>query len=268
MAFAHAVYVYCVFHAARRPSLTRLPQGVPEGTIPEVTAVGDDLFLVTSNVPLNVYGPSHLEPRLRNLEWVSEVAVAHERVVEHFVRRRGVTLIPMKMFSMFSSSEKAVQDVVGRRRALARVFQRIAECEEWGIRVTRAARPAASPAHPRKGRARSTGSPLSGAEYLAARKDARDAAPAARAAARAAAEAAFARLRRLARRARRREEQPEPGSAPPLLEAAFLVPSQARALFKAEVRRQAASCAEAGAAMVLTGPWPAYNFVDAVGEGS
>jgi hypothetical protein len=255
-----AVYVYCVVQASRRPPAARVPQGLPGATHPEPSLVDDGLFLVTSEVPLDVYGPPQLEPRLRNLDWVAETAVAHEAVVEHFARRRGAVVVPMKMFTMFSSIEKARADVRGRRQAVDRAMRRIAGCEEWGIRVTRD--PAALTRASKRRPPRSKSAPASGAAFLAARKAARDAERDSRGASRATANAAFERLRRLARAAQRRDQQPQPGTNPPILEAAFLVPSARRDRFKAEARRQAAVCAAAGAAMVLTGPWPAYNFVN------
>jgi gas vesicle protein GvpL/GvpF len=77
----------------------------------------------------------------------------------------------------------------------------------------------------------------------------------------AAADRAFERLARVARAAERRPRRPEPGTNPPVLEAAFLVPVRGRARFKAEARKQAVACVAAGGEMTLTGPWPAYNFV-------
>ena len=249
-----ATYVYCVVRASRRPS-ARIPQGLPGATRPELTEVTAGLFLVTSEVPLDVYSPAQLEPRLRDLEWVADVALAHESVVERFARQRAVTVIPMKMFTMFSSIDKAVADVRDRRRAIEQAVRRIAGCEEWGIRITRVA--ASVPP------SRNRGDGWSGAAFLAARKKARDDERIARGTSRAAADTAFTRLRRLARAVRRRSDHSEPGSNPPILEASFLVTAGGRARFKAEARRLAASCAAAGAAMVLTGPWPAYNFVNA-----
>lgn len=99
-----------------------------------------------------------------------------------------------------------------------------------------------------------------------ARKAARDDARVSRARSLAAAEAAFGDLERLARDVRRRTSQREPGSNPPVLEAAFLVASGARARFNAVARRHAKACASEGAELVVTGPWPAYNFVAPAGD--
>ena len=81
-----AVYLYCVVRAARRPPLARVPTGLPGGTRPAAEKLTALLWLITSDVPLDAYGPPQLESRLRDLDWVSQVALAHESVVEHFSR--------------------------------------------------------------------------------------------------------------------------------------------------------------------------------------
>ena len=250
-----AVYLYCVVRAARAPSLARVPAGLPGAARPRAHRLAGSLWLITADVPLDVFGPQALEARLRDLGWVSEVAVAHEAVVEHFSRARGAVVIPTKLFTMFSSLEKAIEEVGDGRATIERAMKHIAGSEEWGIRISRkpdAALPGAS--------ARTT-RPTSGAAFLAARKQARDATANLRLAASAAADAAFNRLSRHARDVKRRERRHEPGTNPPVLEAAFLVTARARTEFKAEARRQAAACAAAGAELTLSGPWPAYNFV-------
>jgi hypothetical protein len=251
-----AVYVYCVVSSARRPSLARVPGGLPGASRPDAHALSGSLWLVAADVPLATYAPEHLEPRLRDLDWVSEAAIAHEKVVEHFSRARGAVVVPMKLFTMFSSITRAIEETRQQRRAIERVVRHVAGCEEWGIRVAR--RPA--PAAPRRSRSTTRTARRSGAAFLAGRKEARDAAAMARMATLDAADGAFDRLRRHAKEAHRRDRRPEPGTNPPILEAAFLVPSAQRARFKAEAQRQARSVARAGADLTLTGPWPVYNF--------
>jgi len=245
-------YVYCVVRAAKQPSMTRVPSGMPGAGAAEARRIAPSLWIVVAAVPLDVYGPDALEPRLRDLEWVAQAAVAHEAVVEHLWRARGTTVIPMKVFTMFSSIERAIADVAARRAAIERTMRRIARAEEWGVRVFRrsASQEQASAARP-----------ASGADFLRARKQARDAAAGARAMTFAAADRAFRRLRRLARDARFRDATSASGTNPPMLDAAFLVASSSRARFRAEARRQARALAAAGADLALTGPWPAYNFV-------
>jgi hypothetical protein len=204
-------------------------------------------------VPLATYGPGPLESALADLEWVGRIALAHEQVVEHFVRRRGVTLIPMKLFTMFSSPERAVAEIAPRWRAVGRVMRHVAGAEEWGVRVVRTAAHGPPGAEPARA--------ASGTAFLAARKHARDTRRSADRQTAAAVAEAYGALAAIARDAVRRDDPAPAGATPPLLDAAFLVPLGDRRKFDAAARRHAVSCAQASAHLTLTGPWPPYNFV-------
>ena len=91
---------------ARRPG-PKLDRPAWRGTT-DVPDLGRGLWAVVSEVPLSTYGPAEVEAGLRNLEWVAEIAVAHEAVVEHFATRRGATVVPMKLFTMFTSFDRAI----------------------------------------------------------------------------------------------------------------------------------------------------------------
>ena len=252
MADASAVYLYCLVRADS-PLRTVVPASLPDASPVEAHEVGSSLWLIAARVPLAVYGSDALEARLRDLDWVSRVAVAHASVIEHFARRRGTTVVPFTLLTMFSSLAKALADVRRRRSALERTLSHIRGADEWGVRVLRRPVPAA----------RAAGRPSSGTAFLAARKRARDAVADARTAAADAAERAFRALSRHARDVDVRERNADPGTTPPILDAAFLVPAESRARFRAEARRQARLLDAAGAAFTLTGPWPAYHFVRA-----
>ena len=166
MAPSTAAYLYCVVKSARRPAVVRAPHGLAEATRPQAWDVGRGLWLIAAEVPLEEYGPGRLEPRLQDLDWVARAAVAHEAVVEYYSRATGSTVVPAKLFTMFSSIDKAIDDVASRRTTIDRVMKRIAGCEEWGVRVTR--RAAVSVLAPGSMPAR----PTSGSAFLAARKEA------------------------------------------------------------------------------------------------
>lgn len=246
-----AAYLYCVVRSDRPPSLARAPRGVPAATRPEAHAVGRSLWIVAASVPLDIYGPASLEGRLGDLDWVSRVALAHEALVEHVAGVRTATVIPTKLFTMFSSLDKAVADVASRRAAILQATRRIAGAAEWGVRVFH---------RPRRPSAKAPAA-KSGAEFLRARKQARDAGALARTAAADGARTALSALRRHARDLRLRSPRDGAAPDPPILDAAFLVSVSARGRFEAEARRQSRALEKAGAALVLTGPWPAYNFV-------
>jgi hypothetical protein len=246
-----AIYLYCLVKSARRPSMTHVPGGLPGASRPEAVDASGGLWLVVAEAPLDTYGSGQLEQHLSDMDWVGRIALAHEEVVEVFARRNSATVIPMKLFTMFSTRQRAVADVAGRRRSINAAMRRIAGADEWGVRITRGAPAAAAPLE----------RPRTGAAFLAARKQARDAVHGARVAAAEAAHEAFDRLARLARRARRRDFDDTGGGTPPLLDAVFLVARSHRSRFTLATRRHAAACASAGAVLTVTGPWPAYNFV-------
>src|ERR671910_2168230 len=105
---ATATYVYCLVHAAQSPKAARIPPGVAGGTRPSIAPLAQSLWLVVADVPLAVFGQEPLEAALRDIEWVGNIAVSHEAVVEHFARQPRVTVVPMKLFTMFSSLDRAL----------------------------------------------------------------------------------------------------------------------------------------------------------------
>jgi len=248
-----ATYIYCVIRSARKPSAAKAPAGLPGAAAPQVLDAGGGTWLVCASVPLERYGAQAIEGSLSNLEWVSAIALAHESVVEHFARRRGATVVPMKLFTMFATPARASAEMRRRRRDLSSLFEKLQGCEEWGVRIHRGARRTV---------ANKTAAPQSGTAFLAARKEARDASLDAARDSAAAADDAYAALSEVASDHRRREIEAS-GVTPPLLDAAFLVPVRRRARFQALAARTARDVTERGGTMTLTGPWPAYNFVAA-----
>ena len=252
---ATATYMYCVVKAAKKPSLTGVPPGLASGTPPQLLQSPPGLWLVVSEVSLDVYGPGKLESALSDMNWVGRTAMAHEAVIEFFAGRGDLTVVPMRLFTMFSTPARALADIAGRRRSIESAMRRIAGAEEWGIRVFRAQTAAAG-----LGNAQPD-SPAGGAAYLAAKKRKRDAAQHARLAAATAAGNAFDRLASIAKASKRRDDPAPAGVSPPLLDAAFLVLESRRDRFRTVALREAEACARAGAQLTLTGPWPAYNFI-------
>ncbi|MEN3340408.1 MAG: hypothetical protein V7647_4084 [Acidobacteriota bacterium] len=249
-----ATYLYCVVQAPNAPDVRRVRGGVPGAGRLRVHPAGRSLWIVVAPVPLEIYGEEALANALRDLKWVGRVAVAHEQVVEQFSHQRQSTVVPAKLFTMFSSDERAVEATRGQARRITALASRIAGCEEWGVRITRQSRPVERA--PGRGER-----PQSGSAFLAARKQARDKTREALRTAGESALAAYETLGAIARDVRRRDDVPDGAAAPPLLDAVFLVPALRRTQFKAAAKRLAARGAAAGTQLTLSGPWPAYNFV-------
>ena len=250
-------YVYALVRAPRRPPLRAMPSPVPEGDPVRIVAAADSLWLAVSTVPPQAYDQAALETGLRDLDRVGPRAVAHEAVVEHFLS--CAALLPMQLFTLFTSDERAVAHVLRTRPRIERILGRVQNRVEWGLRLTwdeEAARVAA------EREAAAAAVPASGAAYLARRRDLLAARRDGCSTARAAADGLFRTLSHEAAGARRHAttEAAAPGSRV-LLDAAFLVPAQQTTAFRRLLWQQAQGLEGQGIAVSLTGPWPPWNFV-------
>jgi gas vesicle protein GvpL/GvpF len=257
MPVAQATYVYGLLASARLPALGRGPRGLPGMGSPRLLPAGGSLWLVVADAPLPRYDARRIEQGLRDLDWVSACAVGHAAVVEHAGRLGPV--IPMKLFTLFTTDDRAVRHVATRRRRLERLCARIAGSHEWGVRIgvgKGGLRPAAGRGAPAAARGAGAGTRFllrKGAEVMATRRLAADT--------RTEVARVFRRLERLARASQRRPVLADGSGGMTLLDAAYLVPDRRRARFRAAVAAAAKELRRHGCLVSLTGPWPAYSFV-------
>jgi hypothetical protein len=249
-------YVYCLVRGGRKPPVRRAPGGLPGAGPVRALDAGEGLWLIAADVRDAEYSERAIEAGLQDLTWVSERAVGHERVVERFLT--AAALLPMQLFTIFTSDERALEYVKKNRRRIDRILDRVEGHLEWGLRLTwneQAARASAEKTHHSRG---DTG----GAAYLARKRELRDVGRVQFAAARTEATRVFKDLSKHATDAVRRTstERAAPGSRL-LLDAAFLVAVKRSAGFKTALRRTLRGIEASGLSMSLTGPWPAYNFI-------
>ncbi len=251
MANTSGTYVYCIVKSARKPSLAKVPPGLPGGGAPRGLQGSPGTWLIVADIPLTEYSGDTIDRHLQDLEWVSGRAMAHEAVVEFCAHTNDV--IPMKLFTIFRDDRRALARV-GEAGALATAFRRIAGCAEWSVRVSCSPSLAAEVPRGREPRAAE-----SGAAFLKRKKSQRDDRRQAAADARRTVDYVFARLNRMAKDSVRKDTD-APGSRL-VLDAAFLVPRSKQPAFERECARLASSAGGAGCELVLSGPWPAYHFV-------
>jgi len=266
-------YVYCLVRSTRPPRISRrlTSRGLPGSRNTRALPAGDSLWLIVTSLPASEYDDTAVARGLQDLDWVSRRAMAHEAVVEQFLSARAV--LPMQLFTLFTSDERAVHDVDRHRQAILAVAARVERKLEWGLRLTFEEQAAADGVNamstreprsrtngPRRSEARKTGA--TGADYLARKRDLLDVRRVQLRGARSAANRLFDELTREAEEARRRTatDQSAPG-ARLLLDAAFLVASSRTRTFRAAVSRSARAIGAAGVVVSLTGPWPPYNFI-------
>ena len=260
---ATATYAYCVVANATRPRPKRKVARLPGMGPVRLLDVDRGLYLAVADAPLDRYGEAAINRGLGDLDWVSRAAIAHEAVVESFIGETAV--LPMKLFTIFTSDERALTHVRGERQRILAVSKRVANQHEWGVRVildrARAVRARTSTTKAAD-RSTSANTVSSGIAYLTRKKARRDDTVELAEHARETVAALYDRLASRSSAAKRKAagELPVAGG-PLLLDAAFLVPRSRAKSFQSLMASEAKSLARQGYGLTLTGPWPPYSFV-------
>lgn len=234
--------------------------GLPGAGAPRALPIGGSLFAIAATLPDTEYAPDVIDRKLRDVDWVSQAAIGHETLIEA-VMAAAPTVLPMKLLTLFSGDARLTKDLAARRRTLERAAKKVAGCREYGLRVVASGASSADAGAESAREAR----PASGLAFLERKKQVRDVARD-RAAARADfAREAFTLLAAAARDAVQRPAVPESGAEAerPLLDAAFLVAPENTAAFARASEALAARASASHCVYKLTGPWPAYHFVNA-----
>ncbi|MCU1256328.1 MAG: Gas vesicle synthesis GvpLGvpF [Candidatus Angelobacter sp.] len=74
-----------------------------------------------------------IERNMENLEWLALHGVRHQQVVGEVAEQ--MTIVPARFGTVFSGEPALLKDVQGRNAALKKVFARVADGEEWGVKV-------------------------------------------------------------------------------------------------------------------------------------
>ena len=233
--------------------MRRISEGMPGGHDLRAIEVGERLWAIVQSVPEADYSETALTQGLQNLDWVGPRAIAHERVIEAFLSTRA--LLPMPLFTLFTSDDRAVQHVQSDGTRIRRLLKRVEGKVEWGLRLTFDEKAA---------RGKVSSRPvMSGTEFLARKRDVLGINRTRLKEARGAADRVYKSISRLVTAAQRRTslERVAPGSRL-LLDAAFLVPAGKSGAFRSAVRQQTRDLRAMGTAVSLTGPWPPYNFIE------
>ena len=125
-----ALYLYAISRASRKPIQVTSP-GI-DGLHP-VGAVACGKFTCwVSPVGQEEFAQS-MERNMENLEWLALHSVRHQQVVGELAA--AVTVIPARFGTIFSGGGALTKDVQRRQRALEKVFRKIEDSDEWGVKV-------------------------------------------------------------------------------------------------------------------------------------
>jgi hypothetical protein len=207
-----------------------------------------DVAAMVRRVDLAEFGEEPLRRNLEDRDWLEAAVRAHDDVLAQAVGR--VPLVPLRFGTVYTSGDGVREMLDERRVELNDALARLSGCVELGVKVFL-----------RDAGQRDDAEPASGREYLLRKQRARDTAESARGAALDSVRALHDRLLDLADDARVNRPQPSElsgRSEAMLLNAAYLVRTEQQPEFTAA----AEDGADAGLEIVVTGPWPAYNFVE------
>ena len=251
------LYVYGVIDADDASSVGGAP-GI-EPAHPVTTLPVGHLAAVVSQVPLAEFDETRLREHLGDMNWVEQVARRHEEVLE--ATGAAVTVIPMRMCSIFRGQEGVRALLEREAPAMRHALIELHGKSEWGVKVFRVPTEITEDVDAE--------APQTGTSYLERRRDVRDARERAGAALAERCEAMHRELVALSARAvLLAPQRPEASghSGDMLLNGAYLVDGEHRDAFHATVHKLGAELLSDGLELQLTGPWPAYNFVpDAIG---
>jgi len=246
-----ATYVYGLLERKAPPAVAQAPAGPPGLGPLRALPVRDGVWLLAATAPLARYGADAIERGLQDLDWVSRCALGHERVVESFLA--AGTLLPMKLFTLFTGDAAALERSRADAARVAQLLKRLRGKAEWGVRLRRTEQ-AQAPAR------RAARPVASGREFLQRKLDERVVRRETTAGDRRAADSAFRDLKRHASAAVRKPLAEGAGRV--LLDAVFLATKAGAAALRRDVAARARAVRADGLELVLTGPWPAYHFLE------
>jgi Gas vesicle synthesis protein GvpL/GvpF len=219
------------------------------------------LSALVSQVPRERFSEEALTERLEDLESVEVLARTHDAVLEAALA--AVTVVPFRLCTVYSSLEALDAMLAQEAVVLKAALDRLDGMQEWGIKAFLRAPVPASGAH------EAGEETASGVEYLTRKRELRDAAAAGREATETAVAQIHARLTECATAStlsRPHDRRLSGRDTEMVLNAAYLVPAEGIAAFRAIVddlaRRHEADDVE----LELTGPWPPYHFVESLGH--
>ncbi|MEV0263225.1 GvpL/GvpF family gas vesicle protein [Streptomyces sp. NPDC050617] len=245
--------------------------GVCGGPVRTVRHLG--LAALVSPVPAADFDEAGLRKRLEDLPWLSEVARAHQRVVDAASRERCV--LPLRLATVYRDEAGLRRVLAAEREEFGSVLDRLEGRVEWGVKAYATAAPgaegeggrpaadAASEGSQGSGSSGgSAGSARSGRDYLRRRGAQRRAREERWQRADERARLVHETLAALAEGVRLHPPQDARLSGDPdrnVLNAAYLVRRERSSAFTSRVGELAQ--AADGVRLELTGPWAPYSFV-------
>lgn len=261
-AVADLLYVYAVVPMGT--DLATAPAGLDDAPVRRIEE--REMAALVSAVRGDVYAAERVEQQTEDVAWVAPRATAHDRVVT-WAGDRG-PVIPLPMFTLFRGEDRVRAMMRDRERELRETMTRVAQGEEYGLRIFRIEATLLGAVDALSSRlealARQSREATPGQRYLVERKLEAERRNEMRRIAAGVAHAAFASLTPLALESTR-EAVPAKGrdgtSDVAILNAYFLIKRGELEPFQRTLTELVREHGDHGFRFDFTGPWPPYHFV-------
>jgi hypothetical protein len=132
----HVLYLYGI--TKELPGEARISNRGIDGVaaVEPVSCAG--LLCWVSRVNRSEYA-DRLAENMENLDWLAATSLRHQQVVSEIASR--TTILPARFGTVFVTRASLAADVQRRRSTLLKSFKRLAEADEWGIKIFALAQP-------------------------------------------------------------------------------------------------------------------------------
>lgn len=263
---ASAFYLYCIGEGRSLSTLLKnsLPAAIEDGPLELVEE--SDLAAVMSRVSLADYNEEAIRSHLNDAAWMALRAMRHERVVDYFASRTSV--VPLRFGVIYLERTRVEKMLAERSEELRAAIERLSGRQEWGVNIFCDRRSLMDSIESLSPRLRELNEQADKAQpgqaYLVRKKIEAMRADEARAEIRRTVERIEQELQTKSDGAARLRILKDDASAQGELvgKLAFLVERAHFDEFRRAAERVAREHEGAGIRLELTGPWPAYNFVN------
>jgi Gas vesicle synthesis protein GvpL/GvpF len=136
------LYLYAIARVPKAPLPSIAAEGIDgSATVEAVVCEGHVCWV--SRVARDEFA-DHLAERMQDLEWLASAGLRHQRVVGEIAGK--LTALPARFGTVFLNEDSMVQHLKSRKSVLSAAFKRVAEADEWGVKLFAIAAGKSSPA--------------------------------------------------------------------------------------------------------------------------
>jgi len=132
-----ALYLYAISQMPKRVAILIVAEAIDASAMVEAMRC-DDYLCWISRVDKSEFA-DRLTEYMQDLEWLASAGLRHQRVVAE-ISRQSATL-PARFGTVFLTEDSLRQHVKERKAALREAFERVADADEWGIKLFEIAKP-------------------------------------------------------------------------------------------------------------------------------